>query len=94
MSQINPLGSFASFTLTTEEQLVGTIFCYEQKLCIQNLISGIAEQKLALVPEANNYASFLQEEAHLAGQLTILRHLLDCSLASEEIVVQRQKDSN
>lgn len=76
--------TFARYEQTEQEQLAGSSLTYDQKQFIQNQICTIAEERLALVPEANNYAAFIQQEAHLKGQMVALQYLLDCSLASEE----------
>jgi len=75
--------SFTSYTLTDKEQLFGEILNLEQKMVMQNKLAAIAEERIALVPEANNYASFIQQEAFLKGQLTMLQWLLDSSIAAE-----------
>lgn len=76
--------TFARYEQTNQEQLAGSSFTYDQKQFIQNQICTLAEERIALVPEPNNYAEFIQHEAHLKGQMASLQYLLDCSLASEE----------
>jgi len=76
---------FASYALTEEEALQGSILTITQKQVIQNQLSSIAEQKINLIFDTDKPDSFIQEEAYLKGQLEMLRHLLDVSTASEEI---------
>lgn len=80
--------TFSSFTLTEQEQLAGSCLTLEQKLFLQNALALAAEEKLSLVPDAASYSSFIQQEAHLAGQIAAYRYLLDCSTASEEALLE------
>ena len=82
------LNTFTQFQQTESEQLVGTTLSLEQKQFIQTLVAGIAEQRLALVPDPLNYSVFIQQEAHLKGQIDAYKYLLDCSEASEKAVVE------
>ena len=84
MATVDNTSNFARFILSSQEQLMGSIYTYEQKLIIQNKLSEIADSKLALTVDPNNYAAYVQQEAYLAGQISILRYLLDCSIASEQ----------
>jgi hypothetical protein len=47
------------------------------------MIADIAEEKLALKFTPNDVLTFTQQEAELAGQIGILKHLLDLSLESQ-----------
>lgn len=86
--------TFTRYSLTDQESLSGSILHLEQKLVIQNFISEIAEQKLALIPDPNNYPAFIQQEAHMAGQIAAYKYLLDSSLASEQILLENAKAAN
>ena len=66
---------------------MGSIYTWEQKMFLQNKIAEIAEQKLNAVPDPNNYAVFIQQDSYLAGQIAVLKYLLDCSLASEQLLL-------
>lgn len=81
------LTTFSQFNLTEQEQLAGTILTTDQKQYIQTQLGMIAEERLALVPDPNNYADFIQKEAFLKGQMEFARHMLDSSTASESQVV-------
>lgn len=63
---------------------------------LQTLMCITAEAKLALPADANNFDSFIQQEASLQGQLYVLQRLLDESAASvveiaQEAVVLHQQ---
>lgn len=90
MSNIQ-INTFTQFTLNEHEQLSGTLMSNEQKMFVQTQIAQIAEQRLNLIPDPNNYAAFIQEEAFLKGQMTAYKYLLDCSTASEQAVVASQQ---
>lgn len=80
------LNSFSQFQQSEQEYLVGTTFNTEQKQFIQTQIAKLAEQRLAIVPDPLNYVVFIQQEAHLKGQMDILKYLLDCSESSEAMM--------
>lgn len=77
MALINPSSSFISYRLTPSEYAEGSRFTTAQSAVIQNLISDIAEEKLTLKFDPLNPSVFIQREAELAGQLAILKYLLD-----------------
>jgi len=93
MAAIDNTSTFARFKLSEQETLVGSVLTYEQKLVIQNKLSEIADSKLALTVDPNNYAAYIQQESYLAGQLGILRYILDCSLASEQVLLDDAKQA-
>lgn len=75
--------SFTRYDQTPQEQLAGTCLTTEQKQFIQTQLANLAEERLALVPDANNYSTFIQQEAHIKGQMQFAQYLLDCSTESE-----------
>jgi hypothetical protein len=75
--------SFTKTELTVEEQKAGSILSSLHHAVIQNMIADIAEEKLALKFTPNDVLTFTQQEAELAGQIGILKHLLDLSLESQ-----------
>lgn len=87
MSSPDTTSSFIKFNTSEHEQLMGSILTYEQKIFIQNKASDIAEQMLAITLDPNNYTATIQQHAYLSGQLGILKHLLDCSIASEQTLL-------
>ena len=93
MSSPDTSSSYVKFTLSEHEQLMGSILTYEQKMFIQNKISDIAEQMLGLVLDPNSYTVSIQQHAYLSGQLTILKHLLDCSTTSEQVLLNNASAS-
>ena len=74
---VNTNSSFLSFTLTEGELKAGSHFAPEQRAVIQNLISTAAEEKVALTYDPLNPLQFTQREAELAGQIGILKYLLE-----------------
>lgn len=74
--QLNTGSSFVSYILTEGELKAGSHFSVEQKAVIQNLISDIAEEKVALTYDPNNPLKFTQAEAELQGKIGILKYLL------------------
>lgn len=72
--------SFLAFDLTPQELAEGSTYSHAQRAVIQNLISGIAEEQIALKVDTANIQSFIQRDAELKGQIGILKYLL--SLAS------------
>lgn len=86
------INTFTQFNLNEHEQLSGTLMSNEQKMFVQTKIAEIAEQRLALTPDPNSYASFIQQEAYLKGQMDFAKFLLDSSIASEEAVVAAQAE--
>ena len=80
--------SFLTFTLTPAETKAGSTFTLDQKAVIQNLIGGIAEEKIALTFDPTNPQVFIQREAELMGQLGILKYLLSL----ESSIVDQSED--
>lgn len=77
--------SFASFSLTAEEELEGSIFTLTQLQYLQNQLAKVAEEKLELEFDTSDPQSFTQQEAYKRGQLDTLRFLLEVSKASLEV---------
>lgn len=71
--------TFAKYSLNLIEELSGSILTDYQKMYIQNKICEIAESKLALTADPKDYASYIQQEAYLAGQLAALSWMLATS---------------
>ncbi len=84
--------TFAYKDQTVMQQLAGTLLTVDQKQFIKNQLSVIAEERLALVPDPNNYASFIQTEAHLKGQMDAYKYLLDCSVVSEREILEAARE--
>ena len=74
--QANLSSAFLTYSLTPAEVSAGSTFSLDQKAVIQNLIGGIAEEKIALTFDPTNPQIFIQREAELAGQIGILKYLL------------------
>jgi hypothetical protein len=86
MSQIITT-AFTKYEQTTQEQLSGMSLGIDQTQFIQTQLATMAEERLALVPDPNNYAAFIQQEAALKGQMQFAQYLLDCSLESQQQLV-------
>lgn len=69
--------SFLSYELTPSEIKEGSKFHLQQRAVIQNMIADIAEEKVTLKFDPTNPQQFIQREAELAGQIGILKYLLD-----------------
>lgn len=69
--------SFTSYDLTEAETLSGSLLSETNLYLIQNQISAIAEQKLALTVTPTELSAFLQQEAYLSGQMDALKYLVD-----------------
>lgn len=69
--------SFLSFNLSPEDAKQGSTFNLQQKAVIQNIIADLAEEKITLKFDPLNPLAFQQREAELAGQIGILKYLLD-----------------
>jgi hypothetical protein len=88
MAILDLTSSFIKYNLTPSEYLEGCKFNLMQKSVIQNLISEIAEEKITLKFDPLTPSIFLQREAELAGQLSILKYLLDLESINPEVPSQ------
>ena len=85
---------FTSYTLSQREELEGSVFSTLQKQVIQNELSLIAAQKMALDYDPLNPVSFAQSEALLKGQLQVYTLLLEKSeVAEKELLLMARSDS-
>lgn len=73
---------FSEYELTTDEARSGRTLNQMQQMVLQNQISEISKQILALEALPESYATFIQQDAYLKGQLAILQFLLDDSEAA------------
>lgn len=80
MATLDPTNRFASFILTKEERIQGSILNYLQIACIKNQIAALAMEKVNL--------TFVEEnkprEAELQGSIGSLEYLLSLSEAAEQ----------
>lgn len=76
--------AFTKYDQTEQEQLAGSVLTIDQTQFIQTQLAIAAESHLALVPDPSNYASFIQTEAELKGQMRAYQYLLDCSTISRQ----------
>lgn len=78
--------SFAKFSLTDQEELQGSVFTITQLQYLQNQLSNVAEEKLALSYDVSEPLKFAQEEAYKRGQVDMLQYLIANSEASAELL--------
>lgn len=71
--------AFTKWSLSEEEEKQGSIYTITQIQVLQNQLAAIAEEKIALELDPNQFDKYLQREAGLAGQMAIIQHLLDQS---------------
>lgn len=83
MAHINS-NTFTSWKLTFEEYKAGKTFNNLQMYVIQNLIAEAALEKVSLTFDPANPSAFIQREAELQGQISILQYLIADSLHPEE----------
>ena len=67
---------FTKHSLTVEETLAAVNYTALQQKFLQTQLAEIAEAKLRLKVDPKNIEFFIQQEAELAGQMTILEFLL------------------
>ena len=79
------ISQFSTYSFTEEELLQASILSPIQIQLIQSDMAQIAENILALEFDPENPQKFVQNDAHLKGQLAAYRYLL---LRSEESVIQ------
>lgn len=77
--------TFTAYEFSDRELLSGSILSGEQKNVIQNELANIAEQRLNIDYDPEKPLAFVQQEAFLKGQISILRVML---LRSEECEMQ------
>ena len=78
MSSVIP-STFTRYNLTEEEQRSGQTLTTTNHQVIQNLICDAAEERLGLKYDPLNPIAWAQREAELAGQIGILRMLVELS---------------
>lgn len=77
-------GTFTHWNLSSTEKLQGSILSIQQKQVLQNELAQVAEQIVNLEFDPNNPVSFAQNDAHLKGQMSIIRYMLLRSDESEQ----------
>lgn len=85
--------SFTSYDLTEREVLEGSVLSITQKQLIQNDLSQVAEQLLALTVDPKDPRDFAQQHSFLTGQMGVLRMLLLRSNESERQLVELASSS-
>lgn len=74
---------FTEYQLTESETLSGTILTPLQRFVLQNRLAEISKQRLTLEFNPVNSAQFIQDEAFLKGQISIITWQLEASAAAE-----------
>lgn len=93
MATIEYNSQYLTYSLTEAEELAGNLLIQDQKQVICNYIADLSAQILALVPDPLNYPIFIQQDAHLKGQLHAYQFLLDCSKAAEVAIKSNTQSS-
>jgi hypothetical protein len=75
---------FSTYELTDEELIQGQMLTITQRQVVQNQLSMVAAEKLAIQPDPACLDSYIQQEAYARGQIDALRYLLTCSDAAQE----------
>ncbi len=75
--------SFTSYKLTADEAKRGAQLNTLNLAVIQNLLASITEEKLNLPFTPNDIYTYTQQEAHLRGQIDILRYLIQSNEESQ-----------
>lgn len=83
MAHLNPDTLFASWTLTDEETVIGSVLTTLQKQVMQNRISQMAHEKIMLKYDPANPQAYMQQDAELQGQILILQNLITISNEAE-----------
>jgi len=78
------VGTFTHWNLSTQEVLQGSVLSQSQKQLLQNELATIAEQIVNLEYDAAKPMEFVQNDAHLKGQMSIIRYMLLRSDESEQ----------
>lgn len=74
MTPIN--NQYTQYRLTPDQQIIGFSLSPEQRAVIQNDIAEAAIKRANLVLDTANPNKFIQEDAALKGQITILSYML------------------
>ncbi len=85
---------FTQYSQSEQETLAGCTFTIDQLQFLQSQIAMIAQSRIALVPDPNNYAEFIQKEANYKGQMDAYKYLLDCHVSSQEQLLALAKAQN
>jgi hypothetical protein len=83
--EIQP-NDFTSYAMSAEEELQAQLLTQLQVAFIQNLLAKAARDKLDIVFNPEKPLQFAQQEAYAAGQIQILRHLLDCNDLAQNLI--------
>lgn len=87
------LGRFSEFQLSTQEQVNGGLLTFDQRTLIANDRATVANMILNLQFDPLHPELFLQQDAHLKGQLAVYDFLFARNEESEA-VMRVQIDSN
>ena len=69
--------TFTRYELSEDELKSGMTLTTENRQVLQNMLADSAELKINLVFNPESPGNFIQDEANLAGQIRILRFILD-----------------
>jgi hypothetical protein len=85
------VGTFTHWNLSKQEVLQGSILNQSQKQLLQNELATIGEQIVNLEYDPDKPLDFVQNDAHLKGQMAVIRYML---LRSDESEQQLQNLAN
>ena len=69
---------------TAQEEAASKILTEGNLAVIRTLLAMEVQRRLALSPDSNNYAKFIQEEAEIKGAITAYQTLLDAHVDTIE----------
>lgn len=78
------VGTFTHWNLSTQEVLQGSVLNQSQKQLLQNELATIGEQIVNLEYNPDRPLEFVQNDAHLKGQMAVIRYMLMRSDESEQ----------
>jgi len=78
------VNKFTSFTLSEQEQKIGSVYNLAQLQVLQNMLSEAAEVKLALVFDPLNPMEYGIQIAYNSAKIDILSYLIENSRVVEE----------
>jgi hypothetical protein len=93
MSHLVP-NLFSTYAMNEEEALQSSILTIDQSENIQNQIAILAEKKLLLQPDTDNYSKYIQTEAYYRGQIDALKFLLESSISANEMLNNPTQEPN
>ncbi len=76
--------NFTTYELTPDEDKASKDFTPCQLAMLQNLLVEVMQNKVSLVVDASDMSSYIQQEAEMQGQISILQHLISQVPSNQE----------